>query len=242
MLQSVKIPTNPRLLGSSQKVVKGEALGWGTAILYLAASDRSTEWGGGNTCPMASPGCREACLGHTAGRLRMAPQQAAQIWKTWLYFNEPKRFFDMLAVELQRHVDWCYDRGFQPAVRLNGSSDIAWERLPAGLDLMNTFCNIRFYDYTKISARLTRQRPIGPNYHLTFSRSETNDKAVRQVMVAQGNVAVVFASPLPKTYLGAVVINGDKTDLRFLDPRPCIVGLSVKGHVKDDTGFVVKGV
>jgi hypothetical protein len=52
-------------------------------------------------------------------------------------------------------------------------------------------------------------------------------------------VAVVFKS-VPETYLGRPVINGDETDLRFLDPRGVIVGLKAKGKAKKDTtGFVV---
>lgn len=250
MTTTVKIPDNPRLLGSSQKVVKGEKRGFGTAVMYLAASDRSKEWGGGNTCPMASPGCREACLGHTAGRLQFGTSQAAQIWKTYLFFNEPDRFFQLLGEDIQRHVTWCRGKGLKPAVRLNGSSDIVWEARPEYVELFAAFHDVQFYDYTKIPSRFTRFQGPGlrnrpptmrqpKNYHLTFSRSETNDAAVRDVVRAGGNVAVVFGGELPETYLGRPVIDGDETDLRFLDPRPCVVGLSVKGHVRDETGFVV---
>ena len=53
------------------------------------------------------------------------------------------------------------------------------------------------------------------------------------------NVAVVFHK-LPETYLGRPVINGDETDLRFLDPKGVVVGLKAKGKAKKDTsGFVV---
>ena len=53
------------------------------------------------------------------------------------------------------------------------------------------------------------------------------------------NVAVVF-NKLPETYLGRKVINGDDTDLRFLDERGVVVGLKAKGKAKkDNTGFVV---
>jgi hypothetical protein len=46
---------------------------------------------------------------------------------------------------------------------------------------------------------------------------------------------------LPQTYLGKQVVDGDATDLRFLDPRGVIVGLKAKGKGKQDTsGFVVK--
>ena len=53
------------------------------------------------------------------------------------------------------------------------------------------------------------------------------------------NVAAVFHE-VPETYLGRKVINGDETDLRFLDPKGVIVGLKAKGKAKKDkTGFVV---
>ena len=47
---------------------------------------------------------------------------------------------------------------------------------------------------------------------------------------------------LPKTYLGFRVINGDSHDLRFLDPKGVIVGLSPKGNKakKDTSGFVIQ--
>jgi hypothetical protein len=53
------------------------------------------------------------------------------------------------------------------------------------------------------------------------------------------NVAVVFDT-LPTTYLGRPVVNGDDTDLRFLDPQGVVVGLKAKGRAKKDTsGFTV---
>ena len=41
------------------------------------------------------------------------------------------------------------------------------------------------------------------------------------------NVAMVF-DKLPETYMGYKVINGDETDLRFLDDKNVIVGLKYK--------------
>jgi hypothetical protein len=55
-----------------------------------------------------------------------------------------------------------------------------------------------------------------------------------------GNVAVVF-DKLPSTWKGYPVINGDESDLRFLDPKNVIVGLKAKGKGKKDaSGFVIK--
>jgi len=79
------------------------------------------------------------------------------------------------------------------------------------------------------------------NYHLTFSRKEDNDGFVENVLGQGGNVAVVFADSLPKTWKGKAVVNGDETDLRFLDGKNVVVGLKAKGKGrKDKSGFVVK--
>jgi hypothetical protein len=79
------------------------------------------------------------------------------------------------------------------------------------------------------------------NYHLTFSRKENNQAMVELIAKMGGNVAVVFADKLPATYLGKPVIDGDETDLRFLDGKGVIVGLKAKGKAKkDESGFVVK--
>jgi hypothetical protein len=54
-------------------------------------------------------------------------------------------------------------------------------------------------------------------------------------------VAVVFANGLPPIWKGFPVIDGDVSDLRFLDPRGTVVGLKAKGAARKDTsGFVVE--
>lgn len=81
------------------------------------------------------------------------------------------------------------------------------------------------------------------NYHLTFSRSETNQKIADSILASGGNVAAVFRKVLPSSFSGVVVVNGDETDLRFLDPKGVIVGLVEKGLAKkDSTGFVLEPV
>jgi hypothetical protein len=127
--------------------------------------------------------------------------------------------------------------GLTPVFRLNGTSDIAWEKYTLNEQtVFEAFPNVQFYDYTKILGR-----KVGhiPNYHLTFSNADGN---LNDVMRAKDvmNVAVVFRKQLPETYMGKKVINGDETDLRFLDEKNVIVGLKAKGKAKKDTsGFVV---
>jgi hypothetical protein len=123
------------------------------------------------------------------------------------------------------------------AVRLNGTTDIAWEQL---ID-MSRWPSIQFYDYTKIPSRAMRS--LGSdwpgNYHVTFSQSESNAKIAGQLAQLGVNIAVVFRTELPTNMHGVQVIDGTTHDLRFLDPRGVVVGLLAKGAAKkDDSGFV----
>ena len=50
----------------------------------------------------------------------------------------------------------------------------------------------------------------------------------------------MFRKELPNEFLNLKVIDGDKDDLRFLDPASVIVGLKAKGKArKDNSGFVI---
>jgi len=126
-------------------------------------------------------------------------------------------------------------------------TDIVWERIAYEVDgvryanVMEAFKDVQFYDYTKIPVRYRMSRPA--NYHLTFSQSENNADDVAEALAAGVSVAVVFdkAENIPSAYKGAPVIIGDETDLRFLDPAGCVVGLYAKGRArKDSSGFVVR--
>jgi hypothetical protein len=121
---------------------------------------------------------------------------------------------------------------------LNVLSDLPWHNL---VD-MNKHSDVMFYDYTPNPKRMIQflNGELPKNYHLTFSRKEDNQQFVELIVSMGGNVAVVF-DELPQTYLGKKVINGDETDLRFLDEKGVIVGLKAKGDgKKDESGFVVR--
>jgi hypothetical protein len=99
---------------------------------------------------------------------------------------------------------------------------------------------VQFVDYTKNPRRFERQLP--PNYDLTFSRSETNEADAIKVLERGHNVAIVFAGDMPKAWNGYRVINSDEHDLRHLDPKGVVVGLTPKGNKakRDISGFVVR--
>lgn len=219
---------------SNPKTLKGQKQGYQTWIMHLLPSDLS---GLGNVCPKASDGCRAACL-NTAGRGGMFKPggtnsiQEARRRRTQLYWNDPQQFMTLLVNDIERAARYSLKKNMEPVFRLNGTSDILWERT----NIINQFPMFQFYDYTKIIKR----KNIPRNYHLTFSRSEANICDVKTAIENDMNVAVVF-DQLPETWMGLPVINGDDSDLRFLDPKNVIVGLKAKGRARRDSlGFVVK--
>lgn len=228
------------LLGTSVKVVKGEKRGVLTAVMYLSPSTES----GANLCPHATPGCAAACLGHSSGRLAMPSGLKSRLRKSRLFLEDRKAFLTELERDIAAHQRRAIKLGMVCAVRLNGSSDIPWERVAP--HLFSAFPNVEYYDYTKDKARAIAwaEGRLPENYHLTFSRAETpeNQMDAGEVLAAGGNVAVVFsAPPYPSHYLERPVIDGDEDDVRFMDPKGVVVGLKAKGAGKKDrTGFVVQ--
>jgi hypothetical protein len=234
---------------SNTKTIKGEKLGVKTAILYLAPGSLS----GTNLCPFASEGCLSACL-YTAGMGIFSNVQASRKKKTRLFLDNRKAFIEMLKKDIVSHIRKSKKENMVPAIRLNGTSDVAWENEKGfdGKNLMESFPNVQFYDYAKSPFRALKFAKGGElptNYHLTFSRSESNQEWVDKMPIGIP-IAMVFSTKkgeaLPLEYQGRLVIDGDETDARFLDPifksgKGTIVGLRSKGSGKQDkSGFVIQ--
>ena len=220
------------LLATNTKLEKGTKLDWTTKGLSLAPANLS----GKQLCPHRSAGCEFSCL-NTAGMGVFSNVQEARINKTRFLIERRSDFLVALNKELV-NLNKRAGKGQKIAVRLNVLSDLPWHNM---ID-MKSFENLFFYDYTPNMARMIQflNGELPANYHLTFSRKENNQAKVELVAAMGGNVAVVF-DKLPETYLGKQVIDGDATDLRFLDAKGVIVGLKAKGKGKKDTsGFVVK--
>jgi hypothetical protein len=233
-------------IDGNPKLMKGNKLGYLSAILHLAPADLA---GFATVCAHSTEGCRAACL-NTAGRGGMFKAggtntiQEARKRKTAAFYTDRETFLRTLVKEVKAFIAKAERKGAVPCVRLNGTSDILWEHmLVDGKSIMAHFPSVQFYDYTKYPSR----RHGLPNYHLTFSLAENNDAKACVALASGVNVAVVFgvarSKPLPATYaIGGQsfpVVNGDDTDLRFLDAKGCIVGLRAKGRArKDTTGFV----
>ncbi len=231
------------------KVLKGMAQGYMTYILHLAPATLS----GYNVCAKATQGCIAACL-NTAGRGGMFKRgettnviQKARIRKTELFFEDRVQFMALLVKDIELAIKQSIRMKLFPVVRLNGTSDIAWEKYEVarnGLTYSNIFAafpDLEFYDYTKILGRKINHIE---NYSLTFSAADGNDADVAKAMQQGYNIATVFGIkktlPMPETYMGRPVFNGDDSDLRFLDPHGVVVGLYAKGKAKKDTSGFVK--
>jgi hypothetical protein len=232
------------LTSGNAKIVKGEKLGFMTKGIHLAPANLS----GHEACRWRSKGCTMSCL-NTAGRGQMNMIQDSRIAKTKLFFEDTLAFMEKLAREIASGIKSAVKKEMTAVFRPNLTSDLTWENIEDenGQTLMQKFPETQFYDYTKSFMRMAQfinRNPDFPsNYHLTFSRSENNQKLVEMVLEMGGNVAVVFRGQLPKTWKGYEVINGDENDLRFLDKKGVIVGLIEKGLAKkDETGFVQEGV
>jgi hypothetical protein len=225
---------------ANPKIQKGTKLGYLSFILHLSPADLS----GREVCPKRTAGCTQACL-NTAGRGGMFRKgentnviQQARIRKTQYFFEARDYFMMDLYDDIKRAIRYAERQGLKPVFRLNGTSDLAWEKYTINENnLFELFPNVQFYDYTKVLGRKTSKYK---NYHLTFSAADGNDADVEKAMAQGMNVAVVF-DEIPQTYKGKSVFNADDTDLRFLDPRGVVLGLKAKGRAKKDySGFVIR--
>lgn len=243
LIRDLELTYKPILGTASTKTVKGEKLGYLTAIVYLTPSLK--------LCAFSEIAkCLKACLA-TAGRGAFNSVQAARLAKTQFYENDLRSFMLSLCADI-----WTLERralklGLIPLVRLNGTSDILFENIiieDSGLTIFQVFSNIQFYDYTKHPKRKLEGKTAN-NYDLTYSYSgATPEKITTAGFNNPDNkrVSVVFMrkEDIPTAFNNFKVIDGDDTDLRHIEPSNVIVSLYAKGKAKRDTsGFVqIKGL
>ena len=245
-----KMPSYLLSVEADAKTDKGTASGYLTGILYLAPGQLA---GVGNLCPHASAGCLAACL-FTAGRAGIFEAvNAARVMRTRFLHDNRAGFIAVLKGEIAALIRKAKRRGLRPVVRLNGTSDLPWEKLSP--ELFAEFPRVRFYDYAKGLRRVLAyaKGEMPRNYHLTFSYSETNAAAAGIALAAGVNVAAVadgvkvgqrFA--LPGLNDARPTFSADRHDLRFLDRKATdgkgrIGLLTAKGLArKDQSGFVIR--
>jgi hypothetical protein len=161
--------------------------------------------------------------------------QKARIRKTKYFFEDRDAFMKDLYQDIVKAKKFAEKQGLIPVFRLNGTSDLSWEKYEVGttgMNLFQLFPTVQFYDYTKVLGRKVSQYP---NYHLTFSKADGNDADVAEALL-QGMSVVAVYDKIP-----AGVPSADETDLRFLDPKGIMLGLKAKGKAKKDySGFVIR--
>ena len=222
-------------VANDAKTIKGEKYGYRTHVLYFASGDSS----GHEVCAWRNAEGTKVCL-DTAGRGNMLSVKTARIKKTKRYFADKKKFISDLEEEIETTAASAIRAGYIPVYRLDGTSDIGLAQRIAP-----NFPILQFYDYTKNFKR----KPLA-NWDITYSYDGFNwDKCVQKlsgldckkshlIMMPLYNVgpmsriAMVFRDKLPETYRGWPVVDGDKSDLRFLDKKNVIVGLKIKGGKK----------
>ena len=206
----------------------------GTYGLSLAAASLSGSW---NVCRHSTEGCRGVCL-WSSGKGSLDSVQRGRVWKTRLLGSCPELFLRALCDELRgvlarRPLDSLGRRFGRVPVRLNVLSDLPYERFAPALFTDPTLRACQWYDYSK---NPTRTPPA--NYHLTFSASERTTDLVAAAG-HYGTVAVVFSTrrgaPLPATWEGLPVHDGDVSDSRWKDAEG-IIGLRAKGLARGDDG------
>lgn len=232
---------------ANPKVKKNGKLGVMGWVLHLSPAKES----GYEMCPGRSAGCTAACLHFAGNPLYFEAKTRARKQKTLAFIKDRDRFLNLLALEMSAAIKKAHASNMEPAFRLNGTSDVVWERkqftlfpdvaLKIGrgvggskIDIISLFSDVSVYDYTKIAGRTPPS-----NYFLIFSESENNGKEVEAELARGSNIAVVFTGGLPERYRGRPVIDGDVHDYRPADPAGVVVGLKVKGRGRGETtGFV----
>lgn len=250
-------------LKKSAKMMKSYIHNTATYCVYLAPANMAGRTKKGtriNVCPK-SQHCKDLCLnssGHNKAdilsngkeNIKQSLINISRIKKTKLFYNDRDLYMDILIHEINRDRSYAERHGMEFSVRLNGTSDLSPEIMKKdGKNILEIFPDVQFYDYTKVYNR-TKLMKFYPNYDITFSYDGYNWDQCEQFLNDGGKVAVVFDSEtMPKTYKGYKVIDANGYDMRYLDPKGCIMGLEFHPIAKDgkvlyakdiDDPFVVK--
>jgi hypothetical protein len=189
-----------------------------------------------SVCPSSTPGCRNSCLGKF-GRAEFTPKiPEARINRTKLLLNDTALFWELLEPELHAVDRKAEKLGVQVAFRPNILSDWPWhKKFP---QLFELFPHWNIYGYSKVRgyAKDYLAGKMPSNYYLTFSYNERLSLDEVKSFLNDGlNVSVPFYDKkelrprIPRRqWRNLPVVDGDKTDLRFLDPPKKIIGLKVK--------------
>ena len=215
---------------------QGKDTGYVNRGLTLATSREAVPYLGGDrahdTCAGATDACRAACVGSRTGQGRLPSSGIARVGRYLAMIFDTPRFYELLDREIETEERRANRHGFKLALRCNVASDLG----SLAARCASRHPDVVFYDYTAITANMRRDDNVRRVYSL---KNGARRRQLAQHMIESGHgVAVVFAAsarksePLPTTWNGAPVIDGDLHDLWFLQAPasgPFVVGLRVKG-------------
>ena len=155
----------PRMFSTdSAKAIKADKYGYLNGINYAA---QHTSAGVGNMCPNASPGCISLCLGKYSGQASMVADlengtnnvRESRKRKTRYMTENMQGYLQECCEHIERMQIKADKLGKKLCIRMNGSTDIAFERIKikarGGVNIFKAFPDVQFVDYTKIASRFT---------------------------------------------------------------------------------------
>lgn len=213
--------------------------------IFLAPAKMS----GHEVCPGRNEECTILCL-NESGMNRMSMNNEfinkSRIQKTKLFYSNRELFVRVVINEINYYKSIAELSGSKFSVRLNNTSDLSPETFyiidnGKKKNILEIFPDVQFYDYTKVFSRLKLTEKYS-NYDLTFSYSGYNETECQKALELGYRVAVVF-NKVPSMFWGLNVVSGDNYDMRYKDPKNCIIGLKfkkVRNKLQENYKFVIQ--
>lgn len=238
------------LTGSQTKLDKAAATdtGYINKGLTMASADDATPFINQkfNACRGSTATCRAACVGSKTGQGKFTSSNVARIGRTLAMLCDVERFDALLDCEIEAERMRADVFGFTLAIRFN----IATDHWREANECAKRHPLVKFYDYSAIAAAVRQIDSV----QRVYSRKDGEKRHLLTLSILKEGhgVSVVFdvekANPLPSTWEGFPVVDGDVNDLWFLRaPKngPFVVGLRAKGTTAQrrqcvDSGFAVR--
>ena len=179
----------------------------------------------------------------------MVSSARSRYLKTWFFFTQPLAFLRLIVREIKSNAASANRNRRGYYLRLNGMSDIEWERFLYIDKLVGDTVGLRaFYDYTKHPKknRIDQARkipggvPFPDKYRLIFSWDEKKQtpKRATEWMRYGSSISVVYPYSMAKQIQKfkrkhKFVKVGDEDDNRFKDKPRSIIFLKNKGDLKE---------
>ena len=146
----------------SAKMMASVNNGTVTYCIYLAPHNMATPNTNKTVCAF-SQHCAPYCLngsGRNKGDIlshgELSNINVARIKRTLMWWNNREDFMRLCIHEIKRVRKYAEKKGMEFSVRLNGTSDLNVEQFidpDTGLNLLELFPDVQFYDYSKAYVR-----------------------------------------------------------------------------------------